>query len=375
MLPANKAVSLYSVAHAFPNDDTDKLNTEDYMMLTLLTDGVLSDDELLVFFAIDTLCTSEQKSEHKKYNRFDIDTIGPLEFRKFFHFEKKDIPDLCHLLKILDRMYGSTRVTWTSVEGLCILLRRLAYPNHLCDLIPQFGRSKSELSEIVNAMLEFLCDTHKDKLSSIRHHWDDHAKYCQAILDKGAALSNVFGFIDGMTDCVCRPSHGQEELFSGHKRCHVVKYQHVMLPNGIIAHCFGPFPGRRNDAGMYRDSGIDAELQAITLNGQQLALFGDGGYANRPWLVTPFRGQLGPEQLAFNQMMSAVRISVEWGFAKVKTLFAFLNFYPNQKLFLQPIGDYFNVATLLANCHTCLYGSEISQYFGIDPPNLQQYLL
>ncbi len=167
MLPANKAVSLYSVAHAFPNDDTDKLNTEDYMMLTLLTDGVLSDDELLVFFAIDTLCTSEQKSEHKKYNRFDIDTIGPLEFRKFFHFEKKDIPDLCHLLKILDRMYGSTRVTWTSVEGLCILLRRLAYPNHLCDLIPQFGRSKSELSEIVNAMLEFLCDTHKDKLSSI----------------------------------------------------------------------------------------------------------------------------------------------------------------------------------------------------------------
>ncbi len=74
---------------------------------------------------------------------------------------------------------------------------------------------------------------------------------------------------------------------------------------------------------MYRDSGLEAELQRALLNGQQLALFGDGGYANRPWLQTPFRGQMGDEQRAFNAMMSSVRISVEWGFAKVKTLFAF----------------------------------------------------
>ena len=365
------------MAQAFPDsddDDADELNAEDYMMLALVTDGVLSDDELLAFFALDSLCSATQHGEHKKYDRFNIDSIGPIEFKKFFHFERKDIPRLCTLLQIPDRMYGSSRVTWTGVEGLCILLRRLAYPNRLCNLIPQFAHSKSELSEIVNAMLEFICDAHKDKLSSITHHWDDHAKYCQAVLDKGSALSNVFGFIDGMTDRMCRPSRGQQELFSGHKCCHIVKYQHVMLPNGIIAHCYGPFPGRRNDAGMYRDSGIDGQLQLLKLNGEQLALFGNGGYANRPWLVTPFRGQLGPEQEAFNQMMSSVRISVEWGFAKVKTLFSFVNFYPNQKVFLQPIGDYFTVATLLANCYTCLYGSEISQYFAVDPPSLEQYL-
>ncbi len=153
-MSANKFVFLYSVAHAFPEDDMGELNAEDYMMLALLTDGVLSDDELLAFFAIDTLCSSEKQSEHKKYNRFSIDAIGPVEFRKFFRFEKKDIPRLCTLLKIPDKMYGSTRVSWTGTEGLCILLRWLAYLNHLCNLIPQFGRSKSELSEIVNTMLE-----------------------------------------------------------------------------------------------------------------------------------------------------------------------------------------------------------------------------
>ncbi len=125
---------------------------------------------------------------------------------------------------------------------------------------------------------------------------------------------------------------------------------------------------------MYRDSGLDAELQRALLNGQQLALFGDGGYANRPWLQTPFRGQMGDEQRAFNAMMSSVRISVECCFAKVKTLFAFTNFYCNQKLFLQPLASYFTIATLLTNCHTSLYGSEISQYFGVKPPTLDEYL-
>ncbi len=226
----------------------------------------------------------------------------------------------------------------------------------------------------MNEMLFYLCAVHKDKFTTLQQPWIHHAAFCQAIHAKGAALANVFGFIDGTTVQICRPSQGQEEAFSGHKRYHALKFQHVMLPNGIIGHSFGPFAGRHNDAAMYRDSGLDAELQTMQLNGQQLALFGDGGYANCPWLHTPFRGQMTQEQTAFNEMMSSVHISVEWGFAKVKTLFAFTNFYCNQKLFLQPLGKYFTAATLLANCHTCLYGSEILSYFGVTPPTLEEYL-
>ncbi len=379
----NKALfSFISVAklvvnqqHAFNEEsEDDSLTADDYAMMSVMCDGLLKDDELLCLFALDTLCTAECDSEHKRYSRFNPELFGPAEFWKYFCFEKKDVTRLVSALAIPEIMFSESRVTWSGLKGLCILLWRLAYLNRLCDLVPMFGRSKSELSEIVNEMLFFLCQLHKDKLSTLQRNWVDLTSLCQAIHAKGAALAHVFGFIDGTTVCICRPSTGQEEAFSGHKRFYALKFQHVMLPNGIIAHSIGPFAGRRNDAAMYRDSGLDAELQTMQLHGHQLALFGDGGYANWPWLHTPFRGQLTQEQQAFNEMMSSVHISGEWGFAKVKTLFAFTNFYCNQKLFLQPLGNYFSIATLLANCHMCLYGSEISRYFGVTPPTLEEYL-
>ena len=69
-----------------------------------------------------------------------------------------------------------------------------------------------------------------------------------------------------------------------------------------------------------------------------------------------------------------VRVSVEWGFNKLISIFAFLDYKKNQKLYLQPVGKYYKVAALLINCHTCLYGSETTSYFGLQPPSLQEYL-
>ncbi len=153
-----------------------------------------------------------------------------------------------------------------------------------------------------------------------------------------------------------------------------MKYQQEMLPNGMIPHCYGPFEGRRYDAAMYNQSGLDAQLQAIKVNSVQMALYGNGGYGNRDWLMTPFRNATDVEAQAFNAMMSHARVSIEWGFGKVNTLFAFINFYANQKFYLQLLGAYFTVATLLANCHTCLYGSKVASYFALDPPPLDVYL-
>jgi len=40
----------------------------------------------------------------------------------------------------------------TGMEALMVLLRRLTYPNRLCDIVPLFGRSESELSLIFNTV-------------------------------------------------------------------------------------------------------------------------------------------------------------------------------------------------------------------------------
>ena len=80
------------------------------------------------------------------------------------------------------------------------------------------------------------------------------------------------------------------------------------------------------------------------------------------------------EEQEFNRDMSAVRIAVEWSFGKIIQYFSYLDFRKHQKILLQPIGKYYLVGTLLTNCHTCLYGSQTTSYFGVEPPSLETYL-
>ncbi|KAL1426870.1 hypothetical protein MTO96_000407 [Rhipicephalus appendiculatus] len=108
---------------------------------------------------------------------------------------------------------------------------------------------------------------------------------------------------------------------------------------------------------------------------QSFVVYGDPAYPLRPLLMKPYVGaSLTPSQRAFNNDMSRVRQAVEWGFGKVVPEFAFLDFKKNQKLLRQQVAHMYKVATILANCHTCIYGSIVSMYFELDPPPLHVYL-
>ena len=120
-----------------------------------------------------------------------------------------------------------------------------------------------------------------------------------------------------------------------------------MLANGIMGHLAGPYEGRRHDAHLYYDSGIEGQVP------QGYCLYGDPAYPLRGPVIAPFLGlHLTAEQALFNKNTSSVRQSVEWGFGKVLQLFAFVDYKKNLKLFLQPAAKYYMVATLLANAHT-----------------------
>lgn len=72
--------------------------------------------------------------------------------------------------------------------------------------------------------------------------------------------------------------------------------------------------------------------------------------------------------------MKIIRANVEWGFQKIISQFAFLDFKKNQKLLLQELESMYMVAVILINCHTTLYGSQTSHYFNLMPPSLEEYL-
>ena len=76
----------------------------------------------------------------------------------------------------------------------------------------------------------------------------------------------------------------------------------------------------------------------------------------------------------YNKAMSEVRATVEWLFGIIKNYFKFIDFKKEMKLCLSTVGKVYEVCALLQNAHTCLYGNQVSTFFGVDPINLQEYL-
>lgn len=158
---------------------------------------------------------------------------------------------------------------------------------------------------------------------------------------------------------------------------HCVKYQSVVCPDGLTVSTIGAFQGKRHDAGIFRESGLYEQLENVTKfpDGSKFVVYGDQAYPIKELLLCPFPGQgVNHIQMNFNNSMAGVRQAVEWSFQKIIAEFAFLDFKKNQKLMLQDIEEMFISATILTNCHTCLYGSQTSQFFNIQPINLEEYL-
>ena len=67
-------------------------------------------------------------------------------------------------------------------------------------MIPTFGRSVPELAMINNTMIDLIYQSHSHCLTEWNHQIlnpEALEMYARAISDKGAALINCFGFVDG----------------------------------------------------------------------------------------------------------------------------------------------------------------------------------
>lgn len=302
---------------------------------------------------------------------FDLDAKDSDVVWAQFRFTTPDLARLKLALRIPDFIITVNRMRVPGLEALCILLRRLCYPCRLVDVGEEFNRSKSEIGIIFNHMIELVFTNFGHKLTTFNQPWLNLDVCAAAVAARGSPLPNCIGFIDGTLRAMAKPTDNQNACYNGHKRTHGLKYQGVMLPNGIIGHMFGQIEGKRHDAAMLEESGL---LQAMEQIGDY-CVYGDQAYPISPKLISPFRGvALTADQQAFNDAMVPLRLSIEWGFGEIIKFFALLDFKKNLKLQLQPISKYYLVGTILGNCHACVYGSNTSASFQLNPPALEEYL-
>ena len=237
---------------------------------------------------------------------------------------KRDIPRLRDALDLPNEItcHFYSDIVVDSTEALCIVLSRLVYPCHYVNMVPLFGRSVPQLSMIFNQTIDLIDSSHNHRLSDLSQGWLSPCclkAFADSVHRKGAALDNIWGFIDGTVRPFCRPKVNQRILYNGHKRLHALKYQSVTTPSGMIANLFGPVKGKRHDCVILAMSGLLQTLQRYFHgpNREVLCIFGDPAYPLKRNLLAPYNGaQLTQEQMDFNSSMSKVRVTVEWMFEK-----------------------------------------------------------
>ena len=212
-----------------------------HLLLYSYCDGIISDEEFLILY--DAYQSKNPDFSYECYAPFSLDDIEPAECKAEFRVEKQDLPRLAEALQLPPTFKCQQRSVCPSMEGLCMVLKRTAYPCRYSDMIPRFGRPVSVLSLITNRVVDYIYETHAHRITQWnRNLLNPNAiqGYAEVISEKGSPLDNCFGFIDGTVWPVSRPRIGQRVVYNGHKRVHALKFQSLALPNGLVGNIFGP---------------------------------------------------------------------------------------------------------------------------------------
>ena len=140
-----------------------------------------------------------------------------------------------------------------------------------------------------------MCDRWGHHLKTTNQRWlspNNVDTFAVSIYQKGAAVTNCWGFVDGSVQPVCHPGTNQRTLYNGHKRVHAIKYQVVSAPNGFCVNLSGPYERKKHDSSMLQESGLLTELShhSHDANVNTLCIYGDPGHPLRPQLMGPLGG-------------------------------------------------------------------------------------
>jgi len=233
-------------------------------------------------------------------------------------------------------------------------------------------------------ILDESCECIRLKLQTLNHeNWrqfHEPAHFVNVNGELNASGFRVFAFIDDTMMAFCRPGGNldegpaaprvpndvQEAWYNGWKKLHGMKWQTIILANGMDFHIFGPLSVRRNDLTALDKSDIENKIrEQFFVDEIVLKLFGDSAFMVSDIMSTaeslPGRG------------MSSVREVIEWSYKDVKQLWKYCDYKHVLQLRKQPVAKIFFVCLLLRNIYVSLHGSQTSDYFTMTPPTLEEW--
>lgn len=113
------------------------------LLITSFDDGDISEDEFLLLYDANTSKNLDYPNQN--YEHFDLEGLDESECLAEFRFRKRDRPVLADAMGLPGSYTCEQGTVCDGIEGLCLLLRRLAYPCRYSDLIHRFGRPVPEI--------------------------------------------------------------------------------------------------------------------------------------------------------------------------------------------------------------------------------------
>ena len=195
----------------------------------------------------------------------------------------------------------------------------------------------------------------------------------------GYVIDPLWGFIDGTIQKTAHPLYSQETIYTRFKKCHGIKFQSVLVPDGCIACLFGPVPAKTHDARLLWESNLIQQLCNVmpedNSNGPIYSLYGDLAYLQSAYLLGGFRNAIvGTDEANFNGLMSSVCVTVEWGYCEIIEQWKYLEFCQAMRIFQSPVAQYYINAAFLCNLRSYLIGNKTRNYFDAHQMTIEEYL-
>jgi hypothetical protein len=289
-------------------------------------------------------------------------------------FSLLELQYLIHVLEFPLKLPISPRFNVKSIHALSILLARLGSTSRTRELAAQYLWSTSSISLICTATVLFIQRKWKHIIRGSPVRLIATAPIYAASIHAAAIASypNCIGFVDGTDREVARPVTDQAVLYSGKSKTHVMKYQSVTTPDGLLSCLFGPIAGSHHDMHVWHSSELeDFMLTHLTT----YCVYGDKGYTSIGHLIGPIQHLPSLLEKQLNDQMMLLRVSVEHGFMRVSQLWPYFSKHCVLKTGATPLGAYYEVAAFLTNLRTCLDGgNQISIRFNCATCSVLKYL-
>ena len=266
-------------------------------------------------------------------------------------------------------------------EVLVTVLARFRSADHWSHVAQILGgRHESAYKILFNEVVCLLHSFWFDRLMDMRPWAQECVVWARAIHRKTQASPRCIGMLDGTFIEIPKPTGDlvQRQMYNRYYRGHGIKFQSVVVPNGLLFNLHGPNAGKYPDSKILGKSGLMDQMAELSeLAGTHYVLYADCAYGLEPHLLRGLKRNMirNREAQEYQSAMNSPRTSVEWGFGEVAQDWPWLRRKTLQKVLLSPVAVFWQMAAVLSNVKTCLKrGNVITDFFGLRPPTIARYL-